>query len=71
MTTLQCHYSELHSTYGPTMRTADVAHVLHMHLSHVRALCQTGDLPGVRIGSRWVVPTAKLAAMLDGEGNVG
>ena len=66
MAMMQGHYRELRDTYGPTMRTADVARVLHMHPSHVRALCQTGDLPGVRIGSRWVVPTANLAAMLDG-----
>ena len=70
MLAMKPHYEELHEKYGPTMRTADVAQVLHMHPSHVRALCQQGDLPCVRIGARWVVPTARLAAMLDGEDDV-
>ena len=54
MLAMKPHYEELHEKYGPTMRTADVAQVLNMHPSHVRALCQQGDLPCVRIGSRMV-----------------
>ena len=52
--------------YGPTMRCADVAEVLHCHQTHVRALAQKGELPGVHVGKRWVFPTAKLAALLEG-----
>ena len=52
--------------YGVTMTPADVAEVLHCHASHVRALCQSQELPAVRIGERWHVPTAKLAALLEG-----
>ena len=52
--------------YGATMSTAHVAEVLHCHPSHVRALCQRGELPAVRIGERWHVPSAKLAALLEG-----
>lgn len=52
--------------YGPTMTPSQVAKVLHRHPSHIRALCQSGELPGVRIGERWHIPTAKLAAMLEG-----
>ena len=52
--------------YGPVMRTADVADVLHCHKSHVRAMCASGDLPAVRIGERWVIPTEKLTALIEG-----
>ena len=60
-------YEFLMKRYGVTMTTADVAEVLHRHPSHVRALCQQNELPGVRIGDRWHIPTAKLAEMLEGE----
>ena len=52
--------------YGATMTPRDVAEVLSCHASHVRALCQSGELPAVRIGERWFIPTAKLAAVLEG-----
>lgn len=52
--------------YGVSMSSGNVAEVLHCHPSHVRALCQTGELPGVRIGERWHIPTAKLAELLEG-----
>lgn len=52
--------------YGATMTTTQAAEVLHNHPSHVRALCQAGELPAVRIGKRWFIPTAKLAEMLEG-----
>lgn len=42
--------------------------VLNMHAGHVRRLLRERQLPGVKIGSRWLIPLAKLAAMLDGEG---
>jgi len=59
-------YDDLTARYGPVMRTCDVAAVLGMSATHARALLRAGALPGVRIGERWVVPTAKLAAMFDG-----
>ena len=52
--------------YGATMTTTQAAEVLHNHPSHVRALCQAGELPAVRIGKRWFIPTAKMSAMLEG-----
>lgn len=52
--------------YGVTMTPADVSEVLHCHPSHVRALCRSGELPGVRVGDRWLVPTSKLAIIIDG-----
>ena len=52
--------------YGLTMTTNDAAKVLHRHPSHVRQLCQRGELPAVRIGDRWTIPTARFAAVLEG-----
>ena len=60
-------FDYLFSKYGPVMRTADVAEVLHCHPSHVRALCKKGELPAVRIGDRWVIPVHKMVDLLDGE----
>jgi len=57
--------------YGPTLKTADVASVLHCHPAHVRQLCQRGELPAIRIGGRWHIITRKLGAMLDGEADDG
>ena len=54
-------------TYGPTMTPAHVGGVTHRHPSHIRALCQAGELPAVKVGGRWLIVTAKLGAMLDGE----
>ena len=56
--------------YGHVMRTTDVAEVLNCHKSHVRAMCQNGQLPAVQIGSRWFIPTVKLAAVLEAAGHV-
>lgn len=53
--------------YGVTMTPKDVAEVLHQHPTHVRTLCQSGELPAVLIGKRWFIPTAKLAALLDAD----
>lgn len=52
--------------YGAVMRVSHVAKELHCHPSHVRAMCASGELPAVKIGERWRVPTAKLAALLEG-----
>ena len=59
-------YSDLYKRYGHTMRTKAVAELLHSHPSHVRAMAQEGKLPAIQVGSRWVFPTAKIAAMLEG-----
>lgn len=53
--------------FGPALTTKQAGDVLHRHQSHVRALCQAGELPAVRIGSRWHVGAVKLGAMLDGD----
>lgn len=48
------------------MTPRDVAEVLGQHPAHVRGLCQSGELPAVRIGERWHVVTHRFAEMLDG-----
>lgn len=52
--------------YGPTMTPDHAGDVLHRHPSHIRALCKSGELPGVKVGDRWLIPTAKLAEIIDG-----
>lgn len=64
-----CYADILQEKYGPAMRPSAVAEFLNCHPSHVRAMCKKGDLPAVRIGDRWFVPTAKLAALFDGGGD--
>lgn len=51
--------------YGVTLTPTNAASVLHCHPSHVRALCQDGKLPAVRIGERWFISTLKLAELLE------
>lgn len=51
--------------FGVTMTPADAGEVLHSSTSHVRAMCQRGDLPAVRIGERWHIPTVKFAQLFD------
>lgn len=58
---------KLEEKYGLVMTPVDVANELRLHPTHVRELCREGKLPAVSIGNRWRIPTAKLAAMLDGE----
>ena len=53
------------SRYGVTITPKDAAKVLHQHPVHIRALCQSGKLPAVRIGDRWHIPTAKLAEIIE------
>ena len=53
--------------YGPMLTPSDVASVLRCHPAHARALCQSGQLPAVRIGSRWHIPAVKLAELLEAE----
>ena len=57
----------LFETYGVTMTPVQVADVIGCHPTHVRALCQSGELPGIKIGERWFIPTIRLAAVLEGE----
>ena len=60
---------ELKERYGTTMKPSQVAKELHQHPTHIRNLCVSGDLPAVRVGKRWHIPTAQFAAMFENEGN--
>ena len=59
-------FAYLLEKYGPMMTAKHVGEVTHHSESHIRALCQSGELPAVRIGNRWHIPTVKLAAILEG-----
>lgn len=56
----------LDEKYGPTMTPKQVAEVLNQHPSHIRALCESGELPAVQIGKRWHITTRKFASILEG-----
>ena len=55
----------LTEAYGMTLSPNEVATVLHLHPTHVRAMCQEGKLPAVKFGNRWRIPTVKLAELLE------
>ena len=56
----------LEAKYGSTMTVKDAAAELHSHPTHIRDLCQEGKLPAMKIGTRWRIPTAKFAAIIEG-----
>jgi excisionase family DNA binding protein len=60
-------HAQLLALHGVTMTPDDAAPVLHKHPATVRKLCAQGELPCVKLGKSWLIPTAKLAAYLDGE----
>ena len=54
--------TQLLATAGPTVGLSDAAKVLSISRAHAYALAKRGEL-GVRVlrlGNRWVVPTAEL-----------
>ena len=59
-------HGRLLDAYGVTMTPEDAGNVLHLHPSTVRRLCQSGVLPGRKVGKSWVLPTVKLADYLEG-----
>lgn len=52
--------------FGPTMTPVQVAEMLGKHPTPVREMCASGELPAIKIGGRWRIPTVRLATMLDG-----
>ena len=57
---------ELIEQYGMVMKPTDVAVVIHQHPAHVRRLCESGQIPAVKIGDRWHIHTEKFGRILDG-----
>ena len=65
-----CTFDYLLEKYGLTVRSRDAAAVLGCHPNTVCAMCADGTLPGaIKVGRRWVIPTAKLAAIIEGGGD--
>ncbi|MDO4537759.1 MAG: helix-turn-helix domain-containing protein [Coriobacteriales bacterium] len=56
----------LFAKFGPTATPEDIAPIVHSHPSTVRRLCATGELPGVKVGKSWIIPTSRLADLLEG-----
>jgi len=52
--------------YGAFMTPNEAAKELRMHPNHVRDLINIGEIPAVKISSRWRIPTEKLAEMFKG-----
>ena len=59
-------YQRIVDRYGEFLTPKEAAEYLGCHPSHMRAMCQDGRIQAVRIGSRWRISAAKLAAMLEG-----
>ena len=60
-------YDYLMAKYdSATLTPAQFAAETHRHPSHIRTMLQRGELPGSRVGARWVIPIAKAAAILEG-----
>ncbi len=55
------------SSLPPLITPEQASEFLGFHQNHVRALCRSGELPAVRIGSRWRIITARLVEMLEGD----
>ena len=65
--TYESTFEILRNEYGALMTPNEAAKVLRQHPAHIRRLCELNKLPAVKIGARWHINTAKLAAMLEGE----
>ncbi|WP_141714774.1 helix-turn-helix domain-containing protein [Micromonospora mirobrigensis] len=48
----------------PTLSIRETAALLNMGLNNTYEAARNGEIPAVRIGARWLVPTAKLLDML-------
>lgn len=55
---------------GEVLSVADVGRVLPLSEKVIREYCATGKLPGVKIGSRWVIPKCRLIEALGMAGEV-
>lgn len=49
-----------------TLEPNELAHEAGRSGSHIRRMCQRGEINAVRIGNRWVIPIAECAALLGG-----
>jgi excisionase family DNA binding protein len=54
----------------PTMTVDETADALGISRASAYEGVRTGDIPAIRIGRRWVIPTAKVRRMLELDGPV-
>lgn len=55
---------------GEVLSVAEVGKVLPLSEKVIREYCAAGKLPGVKIGSRWVIPKRRLIEALGMAGEV-
>lgn len=53
----------------PQLLTEDVARVTGMSRESIAYLCRHGQIRGVRLGKRWLIPRRELERLLDGKGD--
>ncbi len=46
------------------LTTQEAASLLHLHVKRIQALARAGQLPGTRIGRKWLFPRSRLMARL-------
>jgi excisionase family DNA binding protein len=54
------------TTERRTVSLDEAAKILGISRGHAYAMAKKGELPTIRIGTRWLVPAAKLERLLDG-----
>lgn len=60
-------YAYLMQKYGAaTLTPTQFAAEVHRHPSHIRALLQRDELPGSKVGGRWIISVSKAAEIIDG-----
>lgn len=51
-----------------TITAGDLAHESNRSATHIRRLCNSGEIKAAKVGhGRWVIPIAAAAAFLDGD----
>lgn len=56
---------EWFAAYGDLMTASDVAEVLRQSGNTVRRLMASGQIPAVKIGSRWYTPKSRLVEFVE------
>ncbi|MBQ9042390.1 MAG: hypothetical protein IJ111_06200 [Eggerthellaceae bacterium] len=59
-------FEYLSATYGATMTLKQFALETHRSESNLRKKMSEGEIPGIQIGTRWVIATTKAAKIIDG-----
>ena len=62
-------YERLESKYPALLRPNHLAAESGIHPVRIREMLKSGEIEGMKIGSRWFIPIAAAAAFLDGGTN--